>query len=289
MTVTATEGSDDIISFLNTGTSSSHAYLADLITAHAYLSIPPLDNLAKQHYLKEELLFYLGAYNHIATTHTALSIMKQELPSSINNNLHNSLEHTIRWNAYAYKSHAKIASQVAEKLGAACLLLRLDATAHHQAPQTRDILVYQEDIVSTTPFTLKDKDYFDKAILNRTIKPVLVSSNQTQRSSRSSLSGTSIHLPYHAMHPNSKIVHPRGIPSYRSAFQPPLPHPRASTFRGIPSRYIRGGHQHSRGQRKHFMPIQGFRYPASREPRNNGDNRNKSRRSGFNLKQQRSQ
>ena len=86
MIVTATEGCDEIVSFLNTGTSHSQEYLSDLISAHAYLSIPSLDILAKQHYLKEELLFYLGAYNYFALTHDAFTLLKQDIPNDVNNN-----------------------------------------------------------------------------------------------------------------------------------------------------------------------------------------------------------
>ena len=60
------------------------------------------------------------------------------------------LELTIRWNAYAYKSLAKLILMTAEKLGAACLLLRFEAAAHQATTQLRRELVFSGDIVGPT-------------------------------------------------------------------------------------------------------------------------------------------
>ena len=63
MTVTASEGADEIIEFLNNPTSANYSYLADLSTAFPYLTLPSLNTLALQHHLKEELLAQLGLTN----------------------------------------------------------------------------------------------------------------------------------------------------------------------------------------------------------------------------------
>ena len=170
MTVTTAGGCDDIITFLNTPTAATFNFLADITTAFTYLSVPSLESLALQHQLKEELLLHLGFYNHSAAIYNHLSTIKSATPSG--SPLVEKLEQGMRWNAYGYKSMAKMAIRIAEKLGAASLLLRMEATAQQTAPETADLLVYNQDIVSTTIFKLSGQQFFDAAVANKTLKPV---------------------------------------------------------------------------------------------------------------------
>ena len=172
MTVTSAENADDIIAFLNTGTSTAFTYLTDLHTAFSYLTTPSLNSLAIQHHLKEELLFYLGIYNYVASSHTSIATVKQYLPPSTDNTLTERMKHNMRWSAFGYKSFAKMAIKTAENLGAVCLLLRFEATAKQHAPQLGDLLIYNEDAVAPSILVLRGRDYFDAAIKNGTLRPI---------------------------------------------------------------------------------------------------------------------
>ena len=167
MTETASENVDEVVSFLNTGTACNFNYVSDLSTAFAYFSIPQAKFLAVQHQLKEEVLFYLGLYNFVASTHTAISKAKEK---STDNSCAGDLEAIKRWNAYGYKSVAKMAKKAAEKLGAACLILRFEAIAQQEAPELADILVYTQDVVSPYILTLRGQTFFDTAVANKTFK-----------------------------------------------------------------------------------------------------------------------
>ena len=105
MTITASKNVDAVVSFLNAGTACNFNYVSDLSTAFAYFSIPQNKFLAIQHQLKE-VLFYLGLYNFVASTHTAISKAKEK---STNNSCAEDLEAIKRWNAYGYMSVAKMA------------------------------------------------------------------------------------------------------------------------------------------------------------------------------------
>ena len=169
MTVTPNEKVDEVISFLNTGTASNFSYVSDLNTAFAYFSIPSIKTLSLQHQLKEEVLFFLGLYNFVAATHTAVAKVKERTPSS---SASGDLESIKRWNAYGYKSIAKMAKKSAEKLGAACLLLRHEAIAQQSAPELAEILIYTQDIVSPHILMLRGQTFFDAAIANKTIMTI---------------------------------------------------------------------------------------------------------------------
>jgi len=177
MTVTASEGADDIISFLNTDTARTFSYLCDLNTAYAYLTIPSVESLALQHQLKEDLLSLLGTYNFMAAQHTSITTIKKDIANG--SALIERLENSIRWEAYGYKSMAKKATKVAEKLGAACLLLRLEATVQQTAPEVKDLLIYSQEVIAPTVFSLKGQQFLDCAINNKTLRPVRRNSEKT--------------------------------------------------------------------------------------------------------------
>ena len=115
MSVTASADTDDIIVFLNTGTSTNFSYVTDLGSAYTYLKIPSTESLALHHHLKEELLFYLGLYNFMAASHISINLHKHGM--SPNNENTDGMEHNRRWLAYGFKSMAKIAIKIAEKTG----------------------------------------------------------------------------------------------------------------------------------------------------------------------------
>ena len=164
MTVTASEGADEIIEFLNNPTSANYSYLADLSTAFPYLTLPSLSTLALQHHLKEELLAQLGLYNFKSATYSKLAAIKRE---------NNSGSHLIdQLEVYGYKSRAKLATKIAEKLGAPCLLLRFETLAQQRAPELREVMIYSEDIVGTSILKINGQKYFDAAVCNKTIIPV---------------------------------------------------------------------------------------------------------------------
>ena len=78
----------------------------------------------------------------------------------------------MRWEAYGYKSRAKLATKITKKLGAASLLLRFETLTHQTAPQLREVMIYSEDIVGTTILKINGQKYFDAAVCNKTIIPV---------------------------------------------------------------------------------------------------------------------
>ena len=78
----------------------------------------------------------------------------------------------MRWEAYGYKSRPKLATKIAEKLGAASLLLRFETLAQLTAPELREVMIYSEDIVGTTILKINGQKYFDAAVCNKTIIPV---------------------------------------------------------------------------------------------------------------------
>ena len=146
MTVTADEDADQVISFLNANTSVSAAYVSTVPMGDFYVAVPTRKTLSTQHNLKQELLFFLGLYNHYIASHATNSCSKQTI-QQISEAQGIQLELSLRWTAYAYKSIEEIIFSVAEKLGAACLLLRIEAAVHQSAPQLRRELVYRGDIV----------------------------------------------------------------------------------------------------------------------------------------------
>lgn len=149
MTVTADEDIDRIISFLNQGTSTSKNYVSATPFSDLYVTTPSVKTLALQHHLKQELLFHLGLYNHLASTFYSITNIKSSLHESANDQI-SRLELTGRWTAYGYKSLAKIVILTAEKLGAVCLLLRCEAASHQTTPQLGRELIYEGDIVGPT-------------------------------------------------------------------------------------------------------------------------------------------
>ena len=145
-TVTADEDADQVLFFLNVNTSVSAAYVSTMPMGDFYVTIPTRKTLSTQHNLKQELLFFLGLYNHYIASHATNSCSKQTI-QQISEAQGIQLELSLRWTAYAYKSIEEIIFSVAEKLGAACLLLRIEAAVHQSAPQLRRELVYRGDIV----------------------------------------------------------------------------------------------------------------------------------------------
>ena len=172
MTVTATEGTDNIIDFLNSGPAMAFSYVTDRPTAYPYFSMPSLDTLGQQLHLKEELLYHLGLYNHMAAANAVNKIVDLKGPQR------DSLEHFARWAAYGYKSFAKLATKTAEKLGAVCLLLRYEATARQNTPLLGDILIYNTDVIGPSIIMLEGQESFDSAITSGSLKPI-ARSNQS--------------------------------------------------------------------------------------------------------------
>ena len=170
MTVTASEGVDEIIEFLNNPTLANYSYLANLSRAFPYLTLPSLGTLALQHHFKDELLSQLGLYNFKSATFAKLAALQGEINSG--SHLIEQLELTMRWEAYGYECRAKLATEIAEKLEAACLLLCFETVAQQTAPELREIMIYSEDVVGTTILKINGQKYFDAAVCNKTLIPV---------------------------------------------------------------------------------------------------------------------
>ena len=82
MTVTAAEGADEVISFLNLGTSASRSYVSVIPFSDLYVAVPTIKSLAVQHHLKQKHLFQLDFYNHVAATPSFISNIKSSLSGS---------------------------------------------------------------------------------------------------------------------------------------------------------------------------------------------------------------
>ncbi|MPC09203.1 hypothetical protein E2C01_001805 [Portunus trituberculatus] len=169
LTVTAADTADSIITFLNLPTAASFNHITDLPTAYAYLTLPQHHILALLHSLKEELLFLIGAYSFIAASHESLKSERNAIHTYLPSHS-DWLTHKLRWSAYGYKSFAKMAIPVAEKLGAATLLLRMDSLSYQRAPHLSDLLVYNDDIVGPAILPLAGKGSFDTAIRDHVLK-----------------------------------------------------------------------------------------------------------------------
>lgn len=167
ITVTCPNGEDDILTFLNTGVARAYPYITDVGTAYTYFTLPTESTLAIQLSLKEELLLHLGSYDLFASLHFADQTHQRQNPSC-----YSEVEVKTRLEAFSFKTAAINAIRTAERLGAACLLLRMEATAAQRAPITDDLLVYSTDVVGSKIFALKKIEGFDTAVTNRTIKPV---------------------------------------------------------------------------------------------------------------------
>ena len=273
MTITTAENVDDIISFLNTGTSTAFTYLTDLNTAYSYLTTPSLNSLAIQHQLKEELLYFLGLYNYVAASHTSINSLKQSLPQSASNSLTEGLEHNIRWSAFGYKSFAKMAQKAAEKLGAACLLLRYEATTHENTPQLGDLLIYNEDVVGPYILALRGQEYFDTAIRNGTLKPTRQNLNAnkhvfhkpTKAPNTGSYTGKTTQRP--ALRQQSGPHH------YKQDYQNVYPQQRVITGN---QRYFRGPTNQNTSIRGQYQTRNAHNFQQE-PPKNNGGFRTKTR------------
>ena len=260
MTVTASEGADEIIEFLNNPTSANYSYLADLSTAFPYLTLPSLNTLALQHHLKEELLAQLGLYNFKSATYSKLATIKREINSG--SHLIDQQELTMRREAYGYKSRAKLATKIAEKLGAAYLLLRFETLAQQTAPELREVMIYSKDIVGTTILKFNGQKYFDAAVCNKTIIPVprLPNSNHNTLPQRNNFKA-----PYQC--PNKSHHYPQQTANYPNHLPFRGHHQRGAFFRknrGANLRFGARGHQSN------------SRAPAPGNYKSNADSRKKT-------------
>ncbi|KAK8378298.1 hypothetical protein O3P69_011057 [Scylla paramamosain] len=181
LTVTAADTADSVITFLNLPTAASFNHFTDLPTAYAYLMLPQHHMLALFHSLKEELLFLIGTYSFIAASLESLKPERNAIYTNLPS-YSDWLTHNLRWSAYGYKSFAKMAIPVAEKLGAVILLLRMDSLSYQRAPHLSDFLVYNDDIVGPAILPLVGKGPFDTTIRDHVLKVVPSSKSSSMAS-----------------------------------------------------------------------------------------------------------
>lgn len=287
LTVTTADAADSVVTFLNLPTAASFNHITDLPTAYAYLTLPQHHMLALFHSLKEELLFLIGTYSFIAASHESLKSERNAIHTKLPSHS-DWLTHNLRWSAYGYKSFAKMAIPVAEKLGAVTLLLRMDSLSYQRAPHLSDLLVYNDDIVGPAILPLAGKGSFDAAIRDHVLK--VVPSSKTSSAASGSV--------YRKDRTPSTSRLADKTPQPQGSFRPPYPRgpyhpqlqPRSQTgsstrfhnptrqwqgFRGTGTRGSRGSQQHtSRGASKQHSagPFQ----PQPNPNRTNADRRTKT-------------
>ena len=174
LNVTGIERADPILDFLNTKTSHSFDYLVDLQSMYSYLTKPTTDTLGVQHHLKERLLFYLSLYDTASAATIGIESLKTQMDATtgVQQTITNTLEGLFHLHAFSYKSLAKEAEHTAELLGAACMLLRMEATRSQITNQAEELLLYGSDIVGTHVFNLRGLEGLDNAILSGVLNVV---------------------------------------------------------------------------------------------------------------------
>ena len=167
----------------------------------------------------------------------------------------------MRWEAYGYKSRAKLATKIAKKLGAASLLLRFETLTHQTAPQLREVMIYSEDIVGTTILKINGQKYFDAAVCNKTFIPVprQPNSNHNALPQRNNFKA-----PY--QYPNKSQHYPQQTANYLNRLPFRGHHQRGAPFRGNRGTNLRFG---ARGYQSNS------RAPAPGNYKSNADSRKK--------------
>ena len=167
MTSKSGDITDDITAFLTLPTSQSMQFLVNLPTMYGYLELPSPHTLAVLHHLKEEILGLMGQYGIFSCCHMTVESLAPLLQCALGQKAAKNLNYL---HSYIYKTLGRLIRDKAERLGAACLLLRMEVTKLHSASQVTDLLVYDPPIEGPHVFTLRGHQGVEQALRNRLLQ-----------------------------------------------------------------------------------------------------------------------